>query len=73
LDVALVVEGNHRRKKFWDGTWTFSLYNVYARKNAYSVFFQEVEVPFVNQTVSRPYQLSIIGTILPSVSYSFKF
>lgn len=73
LDIALVVEGNHKRKKFWDGTWTFSLYNVYARKNAYSVFFKEVEIPFVNQTVSRPYQLAIIGTVLPSITYSFKF
>ncbi|MEZ4973259.1 MAG: carboxypeptidase-like regulatory domain-containing protein [Cyclobacteriaceae bacterium] len=73
LDIALVVEGNHRRKKFWDGTWTFSFYNLYARKNAYSVFFKEVEIPFVNQTVSRPYQLAIIGTVLPSITYSFKF
>ncbi len=73
LDIALVVEGSHKRRKFWDGTWTFSLYNLYARKNAYSVFFKEVEIPFVNQTISRPYQLAIIGTVLPSVAYSFKF
>jgi len=73
LDIALVVEGSHKRKKFWDGTWTFSLYNVYARKNAYSVFFKEVEIPFVNQTISRPFQLAIIGTVLPSITYSFKF
>ncbi len=73
LDIALVVEGNHKRKKFWDGTWTFSIYNLYARKNAYSVFFREVDIAFVKQTVSRPYQLAIIGTMLPSVTYSFKF
>lgn len=72
LDVALVLEGSHKRKKFWDGTWTFSLYNVYGRKNPYSVFFKEVNIDFVKQTVSRPYQLSIIGTILPSITYNFK-
>lgn len=67
LDFALVIEGNHKRNKFWDGTWVISLYNVYARKNAYSVFFKDD-----GTGVLRPYQLSIIGTILPSVTYNFK-
>lgn len=68
LDLALVIEGNHRRKKLGDGTWVFSLYNVYARKNVYTVFFREAA-----KGVLKPYQLSVIGTILPSVSYNFKF
>ena len=68
LDVALVMEGNHRRKKFWDGTWTIGIYNVYGRKNPYTVFFK----PDSNGDL-KPYQLSIIGTALPSISYSFKF
>lgn len=67
LDFALVVEGNHKRKRFLDGTWAFSVYNVYARKNAYSVFFQDD-----GSGVLRPYKLAIIGTILPSISYNFK-
>lgn len=67
LDIGLVIEGSHKRKKFWDGTWTFSVYNVYARKNPYSVFFKEAR-----PGILRPYQLSIIGTALPSISYSFK-
>jgi hypothetical protein len=68
LDLALVIEGNHKRKKLGDGTWIFSVYNVYARKNVYTVFFR----PAPNG-VAKPYQLSIIGTILPSISYNFKF
>jgi hypothetical protein len=67
LDLGFVLEGNHKRKKVWDGTWTFSVYNVYARKNPYSVFFKEVK-----PGILRPYQLSIIGTAVPSVSYAFK-
>ncbi len=67
LDLGLVFEGNHKRKKLWDGTWTFSIYNVYARKNPYSVFFKEVR-----PGILRPYRLAIIGTALPSISYSFK-
>ncbi len=68
LDLAFVIEGSHKRKKLWDGTWTISFYNVYARKNAYSVFYQKNENGLV-----QPYQISIIGTILPSISYHFKF
>lgn len=68
LDLGFVMEGNHKRKKLWDGTWTLSIYNVYARKNAYSIFFKEVR-----PGILRPYQLSIIGVALPSISYSFKF
>ncbi len=68
LDIGFVAEGNHKRKKIWDGTWTFSIYNVYARKNAYSIFFKEVR-----PGILRPYRLAIIGTALPSISYSIKF
>ncbi len=67
LDIGFVIEGNHKRKKLLDGTWTISVYNVYARKNPYSVFFKEAR-----PGILRPYQLSIIGVALPSISYSFK-
>jgi len=62
-----VIEGSHKRKKLWDGTWTISIYNVYGRKNPYTIFFKEVR-----PGILRPYRLSIIGTVLPSISYSFK-
>jgi hypothetical protein len=67
LDLGIVLEGNHKRKKLLDGTWTFSVYNVYARKNPYSIFFKEVR-----PGILRPYRLAIIGVALPSLSYSFK-
>ncbi|GHM99252.1 TonB-dependent receptor [Cytophagales bacterium WSM2-2] len=67
LDLALVIEGNHRRKKLIDGSWIISFYNVYGRKNVYSVFYKTND-----NGIQAPYQLSIIGTILPSVSYRFK-
>jgi hypothetical protein len=68
LDLALVIEGSHKLKKPWSGSWTISFLNVYGRRNAYSYFF----------TSSTPgkidtYQLSILGTIVPSVTYNFKF
>lgn len=67
LDLALVIDGNHRRKKIIDGSWIISFYNVYARKNVYSVFYKTDAAG-----IQSPYQLSIVGTILPSISYRFK-
>jgi hypothetical protein len=67
LDIGFVFEGNHKRKKFWDGTWSVSLYNLYARKNVYSIFYAKNE-----QGLQAPYRMSIVGTVLPSVSYRFK-
>jgi hypothetical protein len=67
LDLALVFEGNHKRRRLLDGTLSLSIYNIYGRRNAYSVFFRPDEYGYM-----RAYKLSIIGTALPSVSYSFK-
>jgi hypothetical protein len=68
LDFALVIEGNHKRRKIAEATWVFSIYNVYGRQNPYTIFFK-------NSTngVPVPYQLSIIGTLFPSISYNIKF
>ncbi len=68
LDVALVIEGNNKRRKRGESTWVFSVYNVYGRKNPYTIFFKNSELG-----IPQPYQLSIIGTMLPSITYNFKF
>lgn len=68
LDIALVVEGNYRVDQKWKGTWVFSVYNVYARQNPYTVFFRAN-----GSGIPKPYQLSIVGTIFPSITYNIKF
>lgn len=68
MDLAFIIEGNHKRKKIWDGTWIVSFYNVYFRKNAYSVFFREDE-----WGILKPYQLAVVGTMVPTVTYMMKF
>jgi hypothetical protein len=68
LDLALVVEGSNRKKKFGQSNWTFSIYNVYARRNPYSVFF----VDKGNKKLLAK-QLSLIGTAIPSITYGYKF
>ncbi len=68
LDLALVLEGNHKKHQRWKGTWTLSAYNVYARKNPYTVFFRAS-----GAGIPQPYQLSIVGTVVPSLSYTIRF
>lgn len=68
LDLALVMEGSHKRNKIGSGTWSLSIYNVYARRNAYSVFYATNSIG-----LQQAYKMSIVGTALPSLSYRFKF
>lgn len=47
-----------------------SFYNVYARRNAYSIYFRQNEE---NPSVIEATRLSIIGTIIPSITYNINF
>lgn len=67
LDFSFTVKGGHRKKKILNGDWIFSLYNVYARQNAYSVYFKHVE-----GSPPQAYKLSVLGTVFPSITYNFE-
>lgn len=68
LDISITLGQGHKKYRNWKGSWTFSIYNVYGRKNAYSVFFRDVYgVP------PMPYRLSVLGVPFPSLTYNFTF
>jgi hypothetical protein len=78
LDVSFRLEGKKVRKgKERKNTdyWVFSLYNVYGRKNPFSIYFSQRDerTPQGTPINSQATQLSIIGTVVPSVSYNFRF
>ncbi|SDD62216.1 Outer membrane receptor proteins, mostly Fe transport [Algoriphagus faecimaris] len=54
--------------KFADGEWTFSVLNVYGRRNPFSLFF-------VDEAGAPPQanRLAVLGVPLPSLSYSIAF
>jgi hypothetical protein len=78
LDISFRWEGRKMRgdkqRKNRD-YWVFSFYNVYARRNPFSIYFSQREgrVPEGQPLDSQATQLAIVGTIVPSVSYNFKF
>jgi hypothetical protein len=74
LDLGLIIDADPRITKKWKGKWNFSLYNVYARKNPYSVFFKTInDRPVSTRNRSNAFQLSVIGSVIPSISYEFEY
>ncbi len=70
LDLSANYNPSSGKNKRWESSWSFGLFNVYARRNPFSVFFQnDPQNPQVNQAI----RLAIFGTIIPSVTYNFKF
>ncbi|WP_223033212.1 TonB-dependent receptor [Hanstruepera marina] len=68
LDISATYVPKPEKIKGWQGEWVFGIYNVYNRRNAASIQFQENRDTGVNEAV----RLSIFG-IVPSISYNFKF
>ncbi|MFH6772971.1 TonB-dependent receptor [Gaetbulibacter aestuarii] len=67
LDLALNYTPKPK-KKGYQSSWVFSIYNLYNRKNASSITFRQNRNTGTNEAI----QLSIFG-IIPSVTYNFKF
>lgn len=72
LDLSFTIHGRDVRKsgkkRLWTGDWVFSVYNAYARSNAFTVYFEDD-----SSDQPKAIRYSIVGTIIPSVTYNFKF
>jgi len=71
LDLSATYTPQHAKPHRWQGSWTFSVYNAYNRKNPYFLY--------VNNTgnVTSGIKIAVyevyILPILPSITYNFKF
>ncbi|OUU49124.1 MAG: collagen-binding protein [Flavobacteriaceae bacterium TMED68] len=63
LDISAIYKPKNKA-----GEWVFGIYNIYNRKNAASVRFQQN----INNGTNEAIRLAIFG-IIPSVTYNFKF
>ncbi|MEO9954889.1 TonB-dependent receptor [Nonlabens sp.] len=68
LDFSATYTPQPNKKKGWQSSWVFSLYNAYNRRNAVSISFAENEDTDRNEAT----RLSIFG-VVPAVTYNFKF
>ncbi len=66
-DISFTYTPTDNPKTNWKGSWNFGMYNVYGRKNAFSVnsVFDD------NQLETS--QISFIAAPIPFISYNFKF
>lgn len=60
-------KNEHRKVK---QSLNVSLYNVYGRRNAYSIYFRPNED---NPAIIEATRLSILGTMIPSITYNINF
>jgi len=79
LDVAATLKNRKTKRngnaKKNEGYWVFSVYNVYGRRNPFSIYFAQADERVANGEPTRTTanRVSIIGSAFPSVSYNFKF
>jgi len=71
LDLSATYTPQHSKPHKWEGSWTFSVYNVYDRHNPYFLYVDNegTAATGIKVTVYEVYILPII----PSVTYNFKF
>ena len=65
LDISLTWKGKQHER--WQGEWNASIYNVYGRHNTWAVVFK----PGENNTIET--EKMYIFSVIPSISYNFKF
>jgi hypothetical protein len=68
LDLSATY--THKKTEKWESNWVFGVYNVYGRKNPFSYYTRNnPDNNFQTQLI----RYSVIGSIVPSVSWNFKF
>jgi len=67
LDLGATLQTKKRKK--WEGSWTFSIYNAYDRANPYAIIFQKNPD---NPSETQAVQYSLFK-LVPSITYNFKF
>ncbi len=75
LDFSLTLYSKKENRRGDRNFLVFSLYNAYARENPFSIYFNTSDqMPSLGNLVStEATQFSVLGSVLPSISYNFKF
>jgi hypothetical protein len=80
LDLSLTLEGKRVNKKGKkrknQDSLVFTIYNLYGRLNPFSIYFaQPADIRYQpgENPLTTANQVSILGSVVPSVTYNFKF
>jgi hypothetical protein len=69
LDLSATINSKPKEGKRFEGTWVFSIYNAYYRKNAFTINFQQNKEDPTKTEAVKVYFFAII----PAVAYNFRF
>lgn len=67
LDFAWTFRPRALRRKKYKDSITLTVYNLYARNNAFSVFFERADA-----ATTQAFQLSILASAFPAITYNFE-
>lgn len=70
MDLGATYNFKKNDDRRYKQSLVFSVYNVYNRRNAYSIYFQQDPN---NALQSQAVRLSIVGSFIPAVTYNFNF
>ena len=69
-DIGITYNFKKNDRKRYKQTLVLSVYNVYNRRNAFSIYFRESKgTPGTTEAV----RYSVVGSIIPALTYNFKF
>ena len=67
LDLAYTLGKGYKRDQKFQTSWTISIYNVYGRQNAFSVFFTQAAFQ-----ATQANKLAILGSAFPSITFNLE-
>lgn len=75
LDLSATLNNKQKEGKRWSSFWVFSVYNIYSRRNPFSIYFEQQDVRPANgdPIQTQAVRLSVVGNFIPSIAYNFKF
>ncbi|HMB62180.1 MAG TPA: TonB-dependent receptor [Eudoraea sp.] len=77
LDFSWKVKYSKKQNKRWIGDWTFTIYNVYSRRNPFNLYYaqrsgaQDSDV-FIASPLGT-YELAVLNSPLFAITYNFVF
>ncbi len=76
LDISLTLDPKKEKAdRRWQGQWVFGVYNLYGRRNAFSIYGSQPDERQVPDMLidAEAIRFSVIGSVIPSISYNFRF
>lgn len=76
LDLSATLTPRKNTGRRWKGQWIFSIYNVYNRKNPFTVYTrtrQDKDGNIIGDGTEKEARLIYLFPFMPSVTYNFKF